>query len=125
MRLAFVGLGIAAVLMVAVTGCSSPYKTIQSQLRENQRVWQDQDVSDYRYRLQIGCFCPQEITQPVVIEVRDGNAVSITYADSGLAASNGIFQGYDTVGELFAVVQDAIDGKADEITVSYDVAAGY
>ena len=118
-------LALPALTLVLAGACRDPYRTVRDELRENRAKWQSQGARDYSYRLQIGCFCPQEITQPVIVEVRDGVATSIVYAEGGASATSEIFQSYDTIDELFATVQGAINDKVDEVTVTYDAGLGY
>ncbi len=109
-------LPIAAALTVALAGCS----LANGDLRENRARWQEVGVDSYRYVLRVGCFCPPEITDPVVVEVRDGVVASVTSQATGLAVEwPESFVAYDTVEELFDVVGNALDRGADELSVAY------
>jgi hypothetical protein len=110
------------VLMGAACSCTAP---AAGELRENEQKWAAHNISDYSYTLRIGCFCPQEITSPVVVEVRNRTTVSVKYVDSGQPASNSSFDKANTVEDLFAIVRGAISQKADKLTVEYDPSLGY
>lgn len=86
--------------------------------------WQAQGVDSYRYTLQVGCFCLQEMTRPVVIEVREGAVSSVTYADDGSAADAALFESYSSVEALFAVIDEAAAQDPARLDVVYDQATG-
>jgi hypothetical protein len=94
-------------------------------LQEKERQWAAQNIADYKYTLRISCFCPPEVVGPVVIEVRNRAAASVTVVESGEPANAQYFSRYDTVEKLFAVIQAAMDDNADSISVTYDSALGY
>jgi hypothetical protein len=108
------------VLMIASCSDQNP---AQTQLEQNQKKWTNQKIGSYSYQLQIGCFCPQDITRAVTITVK--NAYRVFYTDDSTAADNEFILRCDTVEKLFKTIGDAINGKAAEITVSYDPARGY
>ena len=87
-------------------------------------VWADQAVDDYRYTVQVGCFCIREMTRPVVVEVADGALLSLTYADDGTAADPLLFERFTSVEKLYAVIDDAAAQNAVQLDVTYDEALG-
>lgn len=108
----------------------TPAATIQlgaiaNELQQNQQLWAAQKITNYRYTLQINCFCLPEVRQPVVIEVRNGKRISITPVQSGLPVNASYFRRYDTIPKLFNVIKTAIKDKADNISVTYNPALSY
>ncbi len=87
-------------------------------------VWADQGMDDYQYTVQVGCFCIVEATRPVVVEVRDGQAVSFTYADDGTAADPALFERYDSIDKIFAIINEAEAQEPARLDVTYDEATG-
>ena len=87
-------------------------------------VWAAQEIDDYHYTVQVSCFCLVEATRPVVIEVRDGQAVSYTYADDGTAADPALFERYNSIDKIFAIISDAEAQDAARLDVTYDEATG-
>jgi hypothetical protein len=81
-------------------------------------------MDDYRYTLQVGCFCIREVTRPVEIEVRDGQVASITYADDGAAADAAWFERYAPVEKLFAIIDEAAAQEPARLDVAYDEGFG-
>jgi hypothetical protein len=95
-------------------------------LLKNSRLWNRQDISNYRYTLSNSCFCLPEARGPVVIEVRNGQTTSIISVATKLPVSNPeFFQQYNTIPKLFRVIRDAINLRADSINVEYEPTLGY
>lgn len=94
-------------------------------LQFNRRLWNQQNISNYRYTFSNGCFCIPEARGPVVIEVRNGQTTSITSVATGEPVDPQFFQKYNTIPKLFDVIQDAINARASSLTVQYDPRLGY
>jgi len=43
-----------------------------AELEQRRADWIARGITDYRFQLQITCFCGGDITRPVLIEVREG-----------------------------------------------------
>ena len=71
--------------------------------------WFVYDVDDYRFRQSIGCFCPQTVTEPRTLRVRNGKPVR----------RRKYHKPYDTVIKLFGVIDQAIKDEVDELNVTY------
>ncbi|MBD2388842.1 DUF6174 domain-containing protein [Cylindrospermum sp. FACHB-282] len=95
------------------------------QLKNNRQLWNDQNISNYRYTLTRSCFCTAEARGPVVVEVRNGATSSVTLVATGQPVAPDIFKEYDTVPKLFNVIKEAIAGKASSLTVEYNSTLGY
>ncbi len=104
--------------------CSNPLSAQQRELDANRERWQASDIVSYTYRLEIGCFCPPEITSPVLVRVSQDSIVSVVYAASGDTVA-ALVSSFYTVGGLFEVVEDAIEREAHELSVIYDDSLGY
>ena len=91
----------------------------------NRRLWKKQNISNYRYTLSNSCFCIPEARGPVIIEVRNGETVSVTSEATGEEVNPDFFQRFDTILELFDVIRDAINRRADSLDVRYDARLGY
>lgn len=96
-----------------------------AQLQQNRQKWAQQNLESYRYTLQVGCFCPPEVRQPVVVEVRNGKVASIAAVESGKSVNPEYFQDYDSVAKLFEIVEDAIAQDAYRLDIAYDETLGY
>ena len=87
-------------------------------------LWQSQAIDDYRYTLQVGCFCLVDITRPVIVEVKDGQVAAITYVDDGTAADPVLFERYTSIDKLFAIINEAEAQEPARLDVTYDEVTG-
>lgn len=87
-------------------------------------VWSAQEIDDYQYTVQVSCFCLVEATRPVVVQVKDGQVVSLTYADDGTAADPTLFERYDSIDKIFAIISEAEAQEPARLDVTYDEATG-
>lgn len=81
----------------------------QRRLDAARAKWRERGLRNYGYRVRRICFCPREWTRPYRVHVRRGRPVG----------PHRYVRDIDTVRELFAIVQRAIDGDADELAVRY------
>jgi len=105
--------------LLAFPGCPAR-DSAGKELEKNRDKWQAQQIADYQFTLRVICFCPEDITSPVIIEVRDGTFSSIRYAQDPDAVSTDFFGRANTVEKLFIIIEEAIEDEADELTVDYD-----
>jgi Family of unknown function (DUF6174) len=68
----------------AITYNISDLKALGSLLSEARALWNSKNLNSYVYTKQIGCFCPEQYTKAMRLEVRDGALTSAKYLDSGL-----------------------------------------
>lgn len=114
------------VLAIAMTACAIGAK---NDLAANQEKWQTSGVTHYRFDLDVICFCAFRDRMPLHIEVKDGQVVSMTYADeTSIPADDpirGTFDRYATFDALFADLQSGPASKAEEVTIQYDPTYGF
>jgi outer membrane lipoprotein-sorting protein len=113
-------------LAVLLTGCASFVGQASGEVSSEQEKWQDANISHYRYELGISCFCIFAQDMPLVIEVKDGEVVSMAYKsgkeiDPALLAE---FQRYDTIDKIFAELEKA-KSEAERVEVTYDEKYGF
>ena len=89
-----------------------------------QALWHSLDSDSYRYTLTVSCFCPQELVQPVIVEVIDGELASLTYAESGQPAEPLFFESYTSIDKLHGIIDDAAAQDPARLDVTYDEATG-
>jgi len=99
----------------------------QSEIEQNNEKWQDANISHYRYHLSITCFCVFSQDMPLLIEVQDGQVVSMEYqSGKEIDASNReLFEKYATIDRIFAELEADLNGAADKVTVTYDPTYGF
>ena len=106
-------------------GDTDALREAQAQLDKHRLQWTSNRVDTYSFVLAPICFCPQHLIDPVTIRVVNRVVASVTYVESGKAPQHDGFGRYVTIDELFNTIQEAIDGKASQITVTYDPEVGY
>ncbi len=97
----------------------------KSELDSNREKWTNQNVSHYRYDLQIGCFCAFRDKMPLTIEIKDGQIVSVTDA-TGAAPSDQEMEWYKEyigIDKIFDYAQKATQ-EADKTEITYDPETG-
>jgi hypothetical protein len=113
------------VTLVSVAAACDPQSGAKDTLTKHRQLWADQGISSYQYRLEVNCFCPPEVTGPVIVEVSQNAPISVTYVSSGKPAEGKYFEKYDTIEELFIVIDEAFDREADKIEITYDDIKGF
>ncbi|NEQ86757.1 MAG: hypothetical protein F6K26_43885, partial [Moorea sp. SIO2I5] len=58
------------VMILPLSACASDPSPEQL-LEQNQERWETQQLDNYRYRLQVSCYCIGDVTKPVVVEIRN------------------------------------------------------
>lgn len=116
---------ILTALALFLAGCSDALSgpDLMRELEANRNRWQSVGFTDYTYRVDRACFCG--FFGLAEIEVRDGVIVAVTHAEDGTAVDPEFFQFYDTVEDLFDLIQDAIAREAAVLDVEYDDQLGY
>lgn len=123
---------VPALLLSTLAGCGlGDDDSFQRQnLQQARTLWDSKDVASYSYILELQCFCaPASELKPVLVTVNNGAVASVQYWDENPSkrtpAPATVFGPYDTVEELFALVDDAIDRDADVLQVSYNAEYGF
>jgi len=121
----------AFVLAACSTGVQdggNPPQENQTEFERNQEKWQDANISHYRYKLHLSCFCVFSQDMPLIIEVMDGKVVSMEYqtGNSMDASSRELFERYATIDRIFLELEADLAGAADEVTiVTFDPTYGF
>jgi len=123
-RLLFIFILMALVLTACAAGVASGSQT---EIGQNKEKWQDANISHYRYNLFISCFCVFNEDMPLIIEVQDGEVVSMQF-QSGKEIDPSLhetFDKYATIDRFFAELEADINGAADAVTAKYDETHGF
>lgn len=112
------GLGSQQVLLAqdTITGSGQ-----LSELQERRAAWVARGISDYRFQLQISCFCGSEITRPVLVEVRGGAVATVLDLETGKRVANPSL--YPSITALFDAAIAKRSGGGN-VSVAYDQALG-
>ena len=106
-------------------GTNETLEQAQADLDKHRALWEANRSDNYSFVLEPICFCPQNLLDPVKINVVDGEITSVTYVDSGNAPEHDGYGRYVTIDDLFDVIQEGIDRPAAAVDVSYDPVFGF
>jgi hypothetical protein len=108
-----------------LAACSAVGPT--SEFESNLQKWEKADVSHYRYELFISCFCIFVENMPLVVEVKDGEVVSMAFKNGAEINPDfsELFGRFATMDLIFAELESGLSGEADEVTVTYDETFGF
>ena len=111
-------------IVLALAACSAGN---QSEIERNKEKWQDANITHYRHNLTLGCFCVFSQDMPLVIEVMDGNVVSMEYKSGNPidTTNRELFERFSTIDRIFSELEADLAGAADEVTVTYDPTYGF
>lgn len=117
---------LVVLLAVFLTACAS-VGAASSEFDQAKDKWQEAGITHYRFNLDISCFCAFRENMPLVIEVQDGEVVSMEYSSGAEIepAVLDLFQQYATIDRIFAELEKALNGGADSVTVTYDETYGF
>jgi hypothetical protein len=112
-------------MVVVLTACAS-VGAASSDFDLARDKWQDAGISHYRFNLNISCFCIFTQDMPLIIEVQDGEVVSMEYQSGNEIDPSNIelFERYATIDRIFAELETALV-EADSVTVEYDETYGF
>jgi hypothetical protein len=99
----------------------------QTEIGQNKEKWQNASISHYRYNLFISCFCVFNEDMPLLIEVKDGEVVSMEF-QSGREIDPSLhetFDKYATIDQFFAELESDLNGAADAVSAKYDPTYGF
>ena len=112
---------LAAALVAACADLTGPAVEFEAAWQR----WQRSGVTEYRYDVQILCFCGQVTTSPVTVTVSGGQTVSLVYADSLTPADTAMFRDVRTMDALFARLLSILRQKPDRFVATYHPTIGY
>lgn len=113
------------VLAIMLTACSAIQP--KSEVDRARDKWQNANIAHYRFHLFIGCFCAYTQDMPLIVEVKDGEVVSMKYQSGKEIESGNVeyFQRFATIDKIFDELKKDLDGAADKVTVEYDETYGF
>lgn len=88
-------------------------------------LWLEADLTRYTFTFQQLCFCPPEVTEPVLIMVANGEVKDVSRPSSESHLDPPSIGDWVAVEGLFDLVQGAIDQNADVMEVAYHPEFGY
>lgn len=122
--------GVATLVAATLSACSptgpdpDDHEELRAELERSRRLWREQGVDDYELVLERLCFCPPELVEPVVVDVRDGRITAVVVAETGVPVDPELAGFFPDVEGLFDVIEDAIDRDAHAVAVTFDPDTG-
>ena len=114
-------------LSLAAASCSPLFgdglDAEREELSAAMRRWSREGVRSYDFTVQRLCFCGD--IRPVTVQVREGVPVTHRYADDGQPAPAAAYEHWDTVEELFAILDHALNERDQRVEAEYDSRFGY
>ncbi len=97
----------------------------QKMLNQAKVKWERAGLRSYTYQFERSCFCPEEWRKATTVTVLGDSVARARYVepDEQVPAEN--IERYQTIGGLFAKLQEAIDRRAYQMDVTYDPTYGY
>src|SRR5689334_3283800 len=111
-----------ALILVALAACSP---AAGSDFTSNRQKWNDKHVTHYRFTLAVICFCAFSDQMPLTIEVQDGKVVSMVNSQGQPVTNPEMLDTYTSIDKLFEILDKALNGGADKVTVTYNSQYGY
>ena len=94
-----------------------------SELQQRRAAWVARGINDYQVQLQIVCFCGDEITRPVLLEVRGGAIAKVWDLETARAVT--ILSSYPTITKLFDMAIAERSREGGYVSVAYDTTYGF
>lgn len=95
-------------------------------LTKNRNLWKESKIRNYRMTMEIRKTGHATPSGFAVVEVRDGKAVSINPAPGlQMGCWNNNCSRYETVEQIFAIIEDAQKQSPEELITEYDAQYGY
>jgi hypothetical protein len=126
-------LGLLVFLLLPSCSLFGSEESKQDELQRHWEIWQEQDISNYRFNLSVGCFCPRW-PYPAEVKVRSDTVVAVFDPETGDTLRNPrtgdpALQetpgSYKPIDDLFEVIGRAIDEDYHRLSVEYNDRFGY
>lgn len=107
---------VATLTMVACTQVDP-----EQELQANRQKWEAAAISSYELDMQQGCFCPDFITRPIHLVVKNSE-ITLTYTDDGSSVTDDALESLfiGTIPKMFDGIKLVIDNDPDDMKVIYN-----
>jgi len=93
-----------------------------AELQQRRAAWIARGINDYQVQLQIVCFCGDDITRPVLVEVRGGAIAKVWDLETARAVTT--LSSYPTITKLFDMAIAERSREGGYVSVAYDATYG-
>ena len=111
-------------IVILLTGSCNHGDSPADTARAHRAQWEASGISDYTWRVYVGCFCDAGIS---IVKVVDGKPVDLLVHGEPASIKLDQEQGYIplTMEDLFDVLDEAYAEHAQTVKVTYDENLGY
>jgi len=117
--------GLVIYATVSVAACSNSIAPVElRQLVEAESHWKSRGIRSYTFEMRTSCFCPQEITEWAVVEVRAGQIVAARSL-TGTPLTGISLESRKTVHELFDAAKPPYQEWIGDVEFDFHDDLGY
>jgi uncharacterized protein DUF6174 len=122
------------VLTLVLSACTTLARAGEpkSEVEQARDKWQAADISHYQVNVDVSCFCAFRDEMPLIVEVKDGEVISLKSATGKELNSTNLqyYERYLTIDKLFSEIEkgfksEGSEDAADKIEVQYDETYGF
>lgn len=123
----FIYLSLTLVFFSFLSGCknSDNDSAEQQALNDALNKWTAADTGNYTFEYRRLCFCPQEFNDPMMVNIVNDSVLSAISLATNLPVIDDVRDTINSVEGMFDLLQEAIDTRANTITVNYNDELGY
>ncbi len=116
---------ILACLSLPVSGCSSTVgpRSLR-ELSQAESRWKSRNIENYTFEMRTSCFCPPEVNEWAVVEVRNRQIVSARSL-TGAPFTGFALTSRKTVEQLFDVARPPYQDWVADVEFAFDAQLGY
>lgn len=116
--------GAIGVLVVLLGACvhdvSASLDSVQARA-----LWAQKSSGNYDYLVVRKCYCLQEYTRSMWVQVRQGKVVAAAYEDTGGAVPQSVLEDLRTIDGWFAYIEKALAKPFFKLQIHYHAQLGY
>ena len=116
---------LVSALLSAALACDDPNDPARDALDANRELWRSHEIVDYRYEYRLDCFCAGPGSEPVAIEVSDGEVVRVTLLLTSEEVPPSELSDYPTVDRLFEMMEEWLSRDPYDVSADYHPELGY
>jgi hypothetical protein len=109
------------VAALVLTGCSllEPGSALQEDLTAQRGAWASMGFTDYAFTMAVRCACTGIVDVPTRVTVTNDAVSELVFVGSGDPVPTEYHRWYLTIDQLFDTIQQAINDKAELVSVAY------
>jgi hypothetical protein len=111
-------------LALAAACSHDPTGSSLRNIEAHEALWKAQHLSSYDFSYRIGCFCPEIVTKPAIVHVRNGQVVQVV-SSTGEPVTAQMLAWWPTIDQMFErLKQERQDGHS-RVSITWNERLGY